>query len=230
MYSFAQRPDTTVVDEPLYAYYLATAIERAEHPGHAAILASQSSDGQRVVADVLLGNDYPTEVVVFKQMTHHLLDLPLDFLHQAHNVLLIRDPRSILASYAKVIETPTALDIGVPQQDALFEYLHAHHALTAIVDAKALLQDPRGILTQLCERLGIPFTEAMLKWNAGARPEDGVWASHWYANVHASTGFAPYQEKSFDLSPSLSAVAEQCMPLYEKLLAQAVNLQTRNEN
>lgn len=219
MYSFAQRPDTTVVDEPLYAYYLTHATDRAEHPGHEDILASQSADGRQVVESVILGGDYATEVVVFKQMTHHLLDLPLDFLHQTHNVLLIRDPQAILASYTKVIGQPSAYDIGVPQQDALFTYLQAHGVLTAIVDAKTLLQHPRRTLELLCERLGIPFTEAMLSWEAGPRPEDGVWASHWYANVHASTGFAPYQEKTVSLLPEIAAIAAQCRPFYEKLLA-----------
>lgn len=219
MYSFAQRPDTTVVDEPLYAYYLTHATDRAEHPGHEDILASQSADGRQVVESVILGGDYTTEVVVFKQMTHHMLDLPLGFLHQTHNVLLIRDPQAILASYTKVIGQPTAYDIGVPQQDALFTYLQAHDALTAIVDAKVLLQHPRRTLELLCGRLGIPFTEAMLAWEAGPRPEDGVWAPHWYSTVHASTGFAPYQEKKVSLPPEIADIAAQCRPFYEKLLA-----------
>lgn len=219
MYSFAQRPDTTVVDEPLYAYYLTHATDRAEHPGHEDILASQSADGRQVVGHLFEYNHLRGVISTQYHRFHHLLDLPLDFLHQTHNVLLIRDPQAILASYTKVIGQPSAYDIGVPQQDALFTYLQAHGVLTAIVDAKTLLQHPRRTLELLCERLGIPFTEAMLSWEAGPRPEDGVWASHWYANVHASTGFAPYQEKTVSLLPEIAAIAAQCRPFYEKLLA-----------
>ncbi|MEZ4661620.1 MAG: hypothetical protein R2911_29060 [Caldilineaceae bacterium] len=35
----------------------------------------------------------------------------------------------------------------------------------------------------------------MLSWAPGPRPEDGSWAKYWYANVHKSSGFAPYVEK-----------------------------------
>lgn len=47
MYSFAQRPDTQVFDEPLYAHYLR--VTGIEHPGRDEVLAAQEADGERVV-------------------------------------------------------------------------------------------------------------------------------------------------------------------------------------
>ncbi|MEL7221712.1 MAG: hypothetical protein AAGJ93_10360 [Bacteroidota bacterium] len=219
MYSFAQRPDTTVVDEPLYAHYLSKSNTQTSHPGHADIMRSQSADGQDVVDRIILGNQYETEVVIFKQMTHHLIELNWNFLHQTKQVLLIRDPRAILASYTKVIRQPTPYDIGIPQQDRLYEYLKEHQLLSAIVDAKRLLLDPKTVLTQLCGQLDIPFDESMLSWTAGARPEDGVWAPYWYSNVHRSTGFKPYTEKEIVLTKELEEVAQTCLASYDKLLA-----------
>ncbi|RME95284.1 MAG: hypothetical protein D6772_13420 [Bacteroidetes bacterium] len=218
MYSFAQRPDTTVVDEPLYAYYLATTQERAKHPATEAILASQSSDGATVIREVLQAS-YPTPVVVFKQMTHHLLDLDRSFFADAYHVLLVRDPRAILASYSKVITKLTAYDIGIPQQQDLYQTLKASGQLHAIVDAKRLLLDPAGVLRSLCKRLGLSFTEAMLSWPAGPRPEDGVWAPYWYQRVHQSTGFASYQAHEFSLRPDLEQIAQACAPAYAEWLA-----------
>jgi hypothetical protein len=218
MYSFAQRPDTSVVDEPLYAYYLTHSQQRPDHPATAAILASQSSDGQTVVREVLQG-EYPSPVVVFKQMTHHLLDLDRSFFAAARHVLLVRDPRAILASYSKVIATPTAYDIGIPQQEELYQYLDRRGQLDAIVDARRLLLDPPGVLQRLCERLELPFTERMLSWPPGARAEDGVWAPYWYRRVHTSTGFAPYVERDIELTPDLAAIADACMPAYSTWLA-----------
>ncbi len=55
MYSFAQRLDTRVFDEPLYAHYLSSQADRPPHPGEEDILQAQDSDGERVVEDVLLG-------------------------------------------------------------------------------------------------------------------------------------------------------------------------------
>lgn len=39
MYAFAQRADTTVVDEPLYAHYLSTSDARRYHPGAEEVIA-----------------------------------------------------------------------------------------------------------------------------------------------------------------------------------------------
>ncbi|MEZ4984211.1 MAG: hypothetical protein R2795_04105 [Saprospiraceae bacterium] len=225
MYSFAQRKDTTVVDEPLYAYYLTHYQSDTIHPGFDDIIASQSTEGQAVIDKVILGNDYTTPVVIFKQMTHHLLSLPLDFLHHTLNVLLIRNPREILASYTKVIQQPTPYDIGIPQQNELYAYLRQHNLLTAIVDANHLLRNPAAVLSELCGHLGIPFTEDMLHWPAGPRAEDGVWAPYWYHNVHQSTGFQPWQEKQITLAPAMEAVAESCRAAYELLLADPLCLQ-----
>ena len=221
MYSFAQRQDTTVVDEPLYAHYLLHQPTEADHPGRAAVLASQDGDGTRVV-DRLLHHDYGTPVAVFKQMTHHLVELELGFLGQMQHVLLIRDPREILSSFGKVVSEVTAMDIGLPQQARLFERLCTCVPAPAVVDARRLLEDPRGVLTRLCAHLGIAFDPAMLSWPAGPKPYDGSWAEHWYAGVHQSNGFLPYRAKKIDLSPKLLKIADECAPIYLKLLAVAL--------
>ena len=222
MYSFAQLPDTAVVDEPLYAHYLVRQTTEADHPGRDEILASQDSDGGKVV-DQMLHHDYGKKAVVFKQMTHHLVELDPGFLEKMDNVLLIRDPRAILNSFSKVVDKVTAEDIGIPQQYALYRQLKQAGKLAAVVDAKLLLMNPGRVLRQLCERLGLTYTERMLRWNAGARPEDGVWAEHWYANVHKSTGFKPWAEKTYQLSPTLNKIAEDCLPAYEEMLKEALH-------
>ncbi len=221
MYAFAQRTDTTVVDEPLYAHYLLHQPTEAEHPGRQAVLDSQEHDGERVIAS-LLSADYGRPVVVFKQMTHHLAGLPLAWLDRMTNVLLIRDPREILHSFSQVVEGITAEDIGLPQQARLFDWLHRTGVPAPVVDARRLLQDPAGVLSRLCARLDLPYDPGMLHWPAGPKPYDGSWATHWYGGVHGSTGFRPYREKESVLSPALSDIAEACSPLYARLLRHAI--------
>ena len=161
MYSFAQRSDTTVVDEPLYAHYLASGTAKVAHPGEAEVLQAQSTDAGQVIREVLMG-PYERPVVVFKQMTHHLTDgLDLAFLKDMDNVLLIRDPRAILTSYSKVIPNPGMRDVGIRMQMELLEILQEYGALKAVVDARDLLLDPPKVLAALCERLEIPFEEKM---------------------------------------------------------------------
>ncbi len=214
MYSFAQRSDMTVVDEPLYAHYLTKT--HKPHPGFAEILKSQEHDGEKVVKKVLFGQ-YPTPAVLFKQMTHHLIKLDLGFLDKMTNVLLIRSPYEIIRSYSKVITHPVAEDVGIKQQVDLYSILAQKGTPPTIVDSRLLLLSPRSILNQLCECLEIPFEENMLFWPKGVRPEDGVWAKYWYKNVHNSTGFQPYQAKTEVLPKHLQELVEECQPHYDQL-------------
>ena len=221
MYSFAQRIDTTIFDEPLYAHYLTKTNSKAEHPGTPEILESQEQDGEKVVQNLILG-DHASEVVLFKQMTHHLIHLQEDFLLQTQNILLIRDPRRIIASYAKVIPNPTIEDVGIEKQYHLFQKLQANNQVAAVVDAQQLLMNPSGVLQKLCKALDIPFDNNMLSWEAGARPEDGVWAKYWYANVHQSTGFQPYTYKEVNLDEKLEKLAQKCQPFYDYLFKYSI--------
>ena len=221
LYAFAQRPDTRVVDEPLYAHYLTHQRSEAEHPGREELLGSQEQDGEKVVRQVIFGK-YERPMVLFKQMTHHLVDLSTDFLAETDNILLIRDPRAIIHSYTKVIERPSMEDIGIREQVELFRQLREMGTLRAVVDARELLLAPEKVLRQLCERLDVPFYPQMLHWEPGPRPEDGVWAKYWYGNVHRSTGFEPYRSKSFRLSGPLEELARACQPYYDELFAFAL--------
>ena len=225
MYAFAQRSDTQVIDEPLYAHYLHTKYgadaTNSTHPGTAEVLASMSTDAQVVIRDVILGPcDGP--VLFMKQMAHHLIDIDLSFLQQTLNVFLIRDPREMLPSLMKVIGIPTLADTGLKTQHDLLVSLRAAGQSPPILDAQLLLEDSRGVLSQLCERLGLAFEDAMLSWETGGNPADGVWAPYWYTNVHRSTGFAPYRPKSEPFPPVLMDVLSECSQYYKVLRADAI--------
>lgn len=217
MYSFAQRPDTSVVDEPLYAYYLHNV--DIDHPAKAAILETMERDLTKLVDGVLL-KEYSTPVVFFKQMTHHLLERKYGFLSNFKNIIFIRDPRLIIRSYAKVRQQVTMQDIGIKQQVELLNHLKN----PIVLDSKNLLTNPKATLQSLCEALQIPFTDKMLQWKAGTRKEDGVWAKYWYQNVHQSTGFTAPQKDTFTMTDSLEKLAEQCLPYYKMLCEKALVL------
>ncbi len=184
MRSFGNRPDTVVVDEPLYGYYLAeTGIA---HPGRDEILASMPT-GWPDVVDELTSGPLPVGRTVYyqKHMTHHLLpEVDRSRLARLRHAFLIRDPRRLLASYAKVRDTPTLADLGLEQQVEIYRLFGG-----PVIDAADLAARPRPTLEALCAALGIEFDLAMLSWPAGPRPTDGVWAKYWYGRVWASTGF-----------------------------------------
>ena len=226
MYAFAQRSDTQVIDEPLYAHYLYTkyGADTAEstHPATAEVIASMATDATEVVRDVILGPcDKP--VLFMKQMAHHLVEIDLAFLEQTINIFLIRDPKEMLPSLTKVIGTPTLADTGFKTQHDLLISLRAAGQSPPILDARLLLEEPRSVLCQLCERLGLRFEASMLSWETGGNPADGVWAPYWYGNVHRSTGFAPYRPKSEPFPMELEEVLAACLPHYEVLRRDAIS-------
>ncbi len=221
MYSFAQRTDCKVFDEPLYAHYLSKTPARAYHPGAEEVIATMENDGEKVVRDLILG-DFDKPVVFFKHMTHHLVNLDLGFLSRTVNVLLTRDPVDMLPSYAAQVEKPTLLDVGYQQHIELLKYLQSIGQNPPVLDSKQILLNPKKVLSELCQRIDIPFEEVMLRWKAGARPEDGSWAKYWYKSVHESTGFGKYIPKTEPFPESLKSLLEECKPYYEQLNAMAI--------
>lgn len=219
MYAFAQRTDTRVIDEPLYAHYLR--VSGADHPGRADVLAAMDQDGERVVREVILGT-WDRPVLFAKQMAHHLVGLDTGFLSHTINVILIRDPKEMLPSLVNQLPAPTLRDTGLARQVELFEQLRALGRNPPILDAREILLDPAGVLETLCDRIGIAFTSAMLRWPSGPRPEDGVWAGHWYHNVQKSSGFQPYRPKPDPFPEELDPLLEQCTPCYEQLYRHAI--------
>lgn len=222
MYSFAQREDTTVVDEPLYAHYLTSTNARHYHPGAGEVIAAQEKDGEKVVREVIFGS-YDTPVVFFKQMTHHLADLDWSFMEQCVNLILTRDPRDMLPSYAKKVEQPTIEDVGYAKHLELLEYLQGIGQQPMVIDSKEVLMDPESKLSEICGYLEIPFDKGMLSWEAGPRPEDGAWAKYWYHNVHKSTGFKPYKPKEEPFPEHLRDLLVECEEIYNQLVSHSHN-------
>ena len=214
MYSFAQRADTAVVDEPLYAHYLK--ISGANHPGRDEILASQENDGNKVIRDIMLG-PASAPVMFFKNMAHHVQKVDLHLLKGMRHLFLIRKPSQIISSYSKVRQQVTLADIGLGHQWSLYQWLVRNGNSPLVMDSGDLLKNPRAMLPCLCKALGIMPDSAMLSWPAGARPEDGVWSKHWYGSVHQSTQFNRPDNTDRQFPEEYRLILEQAMPIYRRL-------------
>ncbi|MDH5609314.1 MAG: sulfotransferase family protein [Cyclobacteriaceae bacterium] len=218
MYSFAQRQDIKVVDEPFYAYYLWSTGLR--HPGRDEILKSQPTsllDVVRQLDELANGNRH----IFVKNMAHHLVGQPMDFLSGYRNVFLIRDPKQLIASFTEVIPQPTMQDIGSRRQAELYDWLGMQQDCP-VIDSNEVLKNPKNVLGQLCEKLGIPFDENMLHWQPGPLPEDGVWARYWYGNVHQSKGFSRQQSSERPLPEACLPLFREAWPYYENLYRKAI--------
>jgi hypothetical protein len=227
MYSFAQRQDVLVVDEPLYGHYLR--VTGANHPGYGEVLKAMDCDGDKVMRELLARQARISPQRLFlKHMAHHLVDLELGFLQHTCHIFLLRDPQEMLPSLSIQLPNAELADTGLKQQWRLFSELRSAGQRPVILDARELLLDPPGVLQKLCEHIGLPFDARMLRWQAGPKKEDGVWAPHWYQSVHESTGFEPYERKG-NFPDYLQDLLSDCKPWYEKLYEHALRAETEGE-
>ena len=215
MYSFSQRPETKVLDEPFYAYYLSNAHLSVQHPAHEAVVNAMPIEIRDVIHHIKKISENQT--VFLKGMAHHILDEKPAYLLDWENIILIRNPKKLIVSFSKVIKNPTLNDIGIKKAVALFLFLKKQGKTPLVIDSDTLMVHPENYLRKLCHFLKIPFSNKMLKWEKGGIPEDGVWAKHWYANVHNTTGFKIQQNELPNVPLHLEPLLAEAMPFYEIL-------------
>ena len=215
MYSFAQRGDMDVLDEPFYGYYLKNASLENEHPSQEEVLQTMELDEEKVVKEI---NSLSQKTQIFvKGMAHHYLSNAPSFILDWENVILIRHPKKLISSFSKVIQTPTLNDIGIKKATELFLYLKQNGKTPIVIDSDELLKNPATYLMKLCKPLNIPYTSKMLSWRKGGIPEDGIWAKHWYANVHNSESFGLQKSDIQEFPEHLEPLLKEALPYYETL-------------
>jgi len=217
MRAWGNRPDTFVIDEPFYAYYLKATGKK--HPGADEIIASSETGWPNVVAQLTGPIPNARRIFFQKQMAHHLLpEVDREWLGAITNCFLIRDPGEVIASYIKKREEPALADLGFIQQAEIFDFVRTRTKSTPpIVDAKDVLENPERMLRLLCEAVGVKFSQSMLSWPAGLRETDGVWAGHWYREVAKTTSFQPYRPRQTEVPRRLREIYDRCRECYERL-------------
>lgn len=176
MYSFAQRPDTSVVDEPLYAAYLRKH-PRIFRPYRDQLLEHGTCDGNDVLEkmpDIANGKG----IIVAKHMAKHVdcIDKALLIGCNVKNVIIVRDPFDMILSWdvkQGVHQEGNTLEAtSLPHMVQIYSEIRRLSGVPPIVvDSNLLKKHPKEILSLLCEKLAIPFCESQLQWTAGPKPE-----------------------------------------------------------
>jgi hypothetical protein len=222
MRSFGNRSDTFVSDEPFYGCFLKDS--GADHPMRDEVIAAMDCDWRSVMASLAGPNPSGARVWYQKHMWHHMTG-PIgfdDFAGFTH-AFLIREPERMIASYLRKRESAAFESFGLDRQAEFFEREadRLGHA-PPVIDAHDVLLDPGPVLSKLCAALGIPWDKAMLSWPPGPRATDGVWASHWYGAVEASSGFGPPETGPVELPQDAQRLTDRCRPYYERLAAHRI--------
>ena len=108
MYSFGQRDRCIPIDEPFYGYYLSTS--GVTHPSSSHIVSSMPLRTELIIQNIK-GLDSEDSLVFVKNMGHHLRNMDWEFMMPFTNFFLIREPKKVIHSFAKVIPNPSIDDI-----------------------------------------------------------------------------------------------------------------------
>ena len=217
MYSFAQRKDTIVMDEPFYAHYLKNC--QLEHPGMNQIIEKCETDPEKIIQDILKYKK-TKKILFIKNMAHHIAKLNIDFIVGMKNIFFIRNPLQLITSFAKVIANPGMDDIGIETIYQIYSQYKDDQSM--VLDSGALLKDPTSVLVKLCNGLDIPFDESMMQWPAGPKTYDGIWAEYWYENVHKSTGFSKQRATDRTLADRYLPLYKSVLPYYDELFKHSI--------
>jgi len=220
MRAWGSRADCRVTDEPFYGAYLeATGLD---HPMRAAVIAAQSTDWRECARFCAGGVPMAggARVHYQKHMCQHMIGAaPLGWMAACRHAFLIRPPEAVAASFHKGWPGMGADDLGFRRQAELFDHVCQMTGRSPpVLEARDVLEAPAAALRRLCEALGVAFDPAMLAWPAGPRASDGVWGAHWYGQVNASTGFAPYRPPG-PVPAGLEGIVAACRPYYERMKA-----------
>ncbi|KAL6851862.1 hypothetical protein ACP4OV_020047 [Aristida adscensionis] len=214
MYSFAQRDDMEVLDQPLYANFLH--LTGADRPYRADVLSGMDPDGNKVVKEVIFGPGKKSYRYCKHISKQRLPNLSSDLMKNGKHFILIRNPLNILSSFGKDV-SPSFFELGIGELVSIYSELCQLGSPPPVIDADDLQRDPEAVLSGLCADLGIPFQPQMLKWEAGPKDFDGIWAPWSYGSVHESTGFSKPHRYPLTFPFAFYDLLEQSLPFYNML-------------
>lgn len=142
MYSFAQRDDMEVLDEPLYASFLqATGVDR---PYREDLLSKMESDGNKVVEDIIFGPGSKRYRYCKHVAKERVRGISNDLMKKGKHFILIRHPMDVLPSFDKVVPA-SFLELGLADLVSIYGELCELGNTPAVIDVADLQQDPEVV-------------------------------------------------------------------------------------
>ncbi|AHY45930.1 Hypothetical Protein RradSPS_0647 [Rubrobacter radiotolerans] len=216
---FVERGDFEVLHEPFGQSYYYSDERRSERYADE---ASPENGYDRVLEEVLR----PREKRVFlKDMAYQAKPLierdGQEFVSKFVNTFIVRDPKYVITSLAKMWPDFTLEEAGYDDVYKLFRMVVAGGEEAVVVDAMSFTEDPAGVMSRYCEKVGVPFEEGSLSWEERRVEQWESWDG-WHEAAERSTGIKPATRKDPALSVELLEIYEACLPAYYKLAASAI--------
>jgi Sulfotransferase domain len=215
---FVERDDLEVLHEPFSAAYYYGPDRLSERYADEAPKPENSYES--VLAEVFR----PRERRLF------LKDMPYQakgvmsrvFISRFTNTFIIRDPKYVLSSLYKMWPDFTLEETGFEQIYWAFRYAEEVGQDPVVVDAMTFSENPVGILSVYCERVGIPFRPDALSWEPGEVEKWKSWEG-WHEAAQQSTGIERAERRDPELPGELQEAYEECLPYYYALAAHTIS-------
>jgi hypothetical protein len=215
---FVQRDDLEVLHEPFSAAYYYGPDRLSER------FADEAPKPESGYEDVLAEVFRPREKRLFlKDMPYQAKGvMSPEFISRFVNTFIVRDPKYVLSSLYKMWPDFTLEETGFEQIYWAFRYAEEAGEDPVVVDAMTFSEDPVGIISAYCERIGLPFRADALSWEPGEVEEWKSWEG-WHNAAQQSTGIRRAQRRDPELPGELRAAYEDCLPYYYALAAHTIS-------
>ena len=162
--------------------------------------------------------------VFIKDFPHYINHIwTAEFLSHFTHAFLIRDPAKTITSMYDKWPDFDELEVGFPEQRALFDLITALNGKPPpVIDSDDLLENPHAVTRAFCEAVQIPFIEEALTWEPGGDPSEHSWwdGGSFHANLAKSTGLTAQPRKYINISEAperVQRVNRRMQPHYRHL-------------
>jgi Sulfotransferase domain len=169
-----------------------------------------------------------TPPVFFKDTSeyrHGLLFAEQPALLELTHTFIIREPRRVIESHYALNDKLSLDEVGFEHLAEIFEIVRQHTgSVPVVIDADTLVQDPAGVVSAYCQRVGLAERPETLSWRPGDRTE---WAatSKWHtdaANSATFTSSTREYEVTTENSELLAGYLRHHLPFYQRLREHAL--------
>ena len=162
--------------------------------------------------------------VFIKDFPHYINHIwTAEFLSHFTHAFLIRDPAKTITSMYDKWPDFDELEVGFPEQRALFDLVTALNGQPPpVIDSDDLLENPHAVSRAFCESVSIPFIEQALTWEPGGNPAEHSWwdGGSFHVNLAQSIGLSPQPRKYINIGEAperVRRVYRRMQPHYRHL-------------
>ena len=213
------RGDHTVFDEPFSKHYYYGPERRSTRFDE----EMPRSSPEELLADIEKAAE--ERPVFVKDMAYQAsVILEPETVGRFRNSFLVRDPSAALRSLAKKWPDFTDEETGWEALGKAADAVSAAGQPVVVLEANRLCDDPSGVVSAWCKAMDLDFVEDALTWKPGMRDDWELW-DDWHHTTSQATGFGELDDPPpapTEDEPRLLEAYERAVPVYERLVAQAL--------